>query len=194
MPAHDPAHASASSHLDHERAAAGRDGIGFAIITLSDTRNEATDASGSYLRQAVAESGHQNVLYRIVPDEPATIREVLQAAIDDERVAVVVTNGSTGISARDTAHEVLRGLISKQLDGFGELFRMLSYQEIGAAAMLSRAIGGLSGSTILFALPGSTKAVQLGMQKLILPQVAHLVHELSKPSLPESHPPEDRQA
>ncbi|MEO1995195.1 MAG: MogA/MoaB family molybdenum cofactor biosynthesis protein [Planctomycetaceae bacterium] len=175
-----------SSHLDHERAAMGHGSIGFAIITLSDTRDEATDNSGSYLRQAVAEAGHHCLLYRIVPDDASRIREALHAAVADERVAVVVTNGSTGISARDTAHEVLRELIHKQLDGFGELFRMLSYEDIGAAAMLSRAIGGVTGSTILFALPGSTKAVRLGMQKLILPQVAHLVNELSKHSSPDT--------
>ena len=158
----------------------GQGSIGFAVVTLSDTRDEHTDKSGGYIREAITEAGHHCVLYQIVIDDAARIRTTVQAAIDDERVAVVVTNGSTGISARDTAHEVLRSLIDKQLDGFGELFRMLSYEEIGAAAMLSRAIGGIADSTVLFALPGSTKAVQLGMQKLILPQVAHLVNELSK--------------
>lgn len=169
-----------SSYADHERDARGTSAVGFAVVTFSDTRTEATDRSGGVIRDAVAAAGHRVVRYAVVPDDPAAMRAVLAAALDDPAVDVLVTNGGTGISLRDSAYEVVAGLLEKHLDGFGELFRWLSYAEIGAAAMLSRAIGGVSRGKVVFALPGSTNAVRLGMEKLILPQAAHLVLELRK--------------
>ncbi len=169
---------SESSHRDHETAADGVGSLGFAVVTLSDTRTEETDGSGRLIREAVTAAGHEVVRYAIVPDDPDAIRVELGAAIDDAAVAVVVTSGGTGISARDAAYETISGMLEKRLDGFGELFRMLSYDEIGAAAMLSRAVGGIAGGTVVFSLPGSTAAVRLGLEKLILPQAAHLHHEL----------------
>ena len=174
---------SESGHHDHERAAADVGAIGFAIITLSDTRTQATDKSGALLREAVEEAGHRVARAEIVSDDPEAIQAALDAALDDPDVGVVITTGGTGISSRDSAYETITGRFDKRLDGFGELFRMLSYEEIGAAAMLSRAVGGIARGRVLFALPGSTAAVRLGIHQLILPQVGHLHHELAR------HPP-----
>jgi len=167
-------------HAAHAREAAKTGVLGFAVITLSDTRTEADDKSGQYLHEAIATAGHRVARYAIVKDEPADVLAALEAALTDPDVAVIVTNGGTGISSRDTAYETVVGVLEKRLDGFGELFRMLSYEEIGAAAMLSRATGGIAAGRVIFSLPGSTKAVRLGMEKLILPQAGHLYYELHK--------------
>jgi molybdenum cofactor biosynthesis protein B len=172
--------AAVSSHADHERAAANVRALGFAVITLSDTRTEETDASGRLIRDSVGAACHRVARYAIVKDDPDAIRAELLAALDDPEVAIVVTNGGTGIALRDSAYETISALLDKRLDGFGELFRMLSYQQIGAAAMLSRAVAGIARGKVVFSLPGSTKAVQLGLEKLILPQAAHLYYELHK--------------
>lgn len=169
-----------TSHKLHEQAARTVGPLGFAVITLSDTRTEETDKSGEFIRTAVAEAGQWVARYAIVKDDPAEIGAALRAALDDPDVAIIVTNGGTGVSLRDSAYEIVSGLLEKRLDGFGELFRMLSYEEIGAAAMLSRAVAGITRGKVVFALPGSTKAVRLGMEKLILPQAAHLYYELHK--------------
>jgi molybdopterin adenylyltransferase len=177
----DMADAHESGYADHEEAAAENVRVlGFAVITLSDTRTAETDRSGQYIREAVEASGHFVARYAIVPDDPQRIRAEVCAAIDDENVAVIVTNGGTGIAVRDTAYETIVELLDKRLDGFGELFRMLSYEEIGSAAMLSRAVGGISRGKVLFSLPGSTNAVRLGLDRLILPQAGHLYYELHK--------------
>ena len=169
-----------SSHRDHEEAASGIDAIGFAIITLSDTRTEATDKSGAYLREAISAAGHSVARYEIVSAAPSAISAALDAALSEPAVGVVITTGGTGISARDSAYETISARLDKRLDGFGELFRVLSYEEIGGAAMLSRAVGGIASGRPLFALPGSTAAVRLGIEQLILPQVGHLHHELTR--------------
>jgi molybdenum cofactor biosynthesis protein B len=147
---------------------------------MSDSRTAETDTSGQYIREAVAAAGHRVVRYAIVKDDPDEIRPALQTALADPEVAVIVTNGGTGISLRDNAYETVVSMLDKKLDGFGELFRMLSYEEIGAAAMLSRAVGGIAQGRVVFSLPGSTRAVRLGMEKLILPQAGHLYFELRK--------------
>ena len=169
-----------SSYRDHERTASDVPSIGFAVITLSDTRTTETDKSGQLIQQLAQDAGHQTEFYELVPDEPDRILNALHDALEQERVQVIVTNGSTGIAHRDTVVEVVESLLEKKLDGFGELFRSLSYEEIGAAAMLSRAIGGTVGRKVLFSLPGSSNAVRLGMTRLILPQAGHLVQELNK--------------
>ncbi len=168
------------SYRQHQESGAKQGSLGFAVITMSDSRTPETDTSGQFIREAVAAAGHRVARYVLVKDDPAQIRSELQAALDDRDVAVIVTNGGTGISLRDNAYETVVGFLDKQLDGFGELFRMLSYDEIGAAAMLSRAVGGVARGKVLFSLPGSTKAVQLGIEKLILPQAGHLYLELQK--------------
>ncbi|MGQ0635720.1 MAG: MogA/MoaB family molybdenum cofactor biosynthesis protein [Planctomycetaceae bacterium] len=168
------------SFRQHESAGSKYGPLGFAVITMSDSRTPETDTSGQFIKEAVAAAGHRVARYALVKDDPQQIRNELDGALADPAVAVVVTNGGTGISLRDNAYEALCARLDKRLDGFGELFRMLSFEEIGAAAMLSRALGGIAAGKALFALPGSTKAVRLGMEKLILPQAGHLVFELQK--------------
>jgi len=168
------------SFQEHQAAGAKFGPLGFAILTMSDSRTPETDTSGQYLKQAITAAGHRVIRYALVKDEPALIGPELDSALADPDVAIVVTNGGTGISLRDNAYESIVTRLDKPLDGFGELFRMLSYPEIGAAAMLSRATGGIARGKVLFALPGSTKAVRLGMEKLILPEAGHLWFELQK--------------
>lgn len=142
------------------------------MITVSDTRTEQNDTSGERIRQLLGEHGHKASWYRIVKDEPALIAELVNSA--PATVAVLICNGGTGIARRDTTYEAIQGLLDKEIPGFGELFRMLSFAEIGAAAMLSRATAGVAGERVVFSLPGSTAAVELAMTKLILPQLAHI--------------------
>ncbi len=167
-------------HTAHAREAAKTGALGFAVLTLSDTRAEEDDKSGQYLHTAISDAGHHVVRYAVVKDDPADVAAQLTVALDDPAVAIIVTNGGTGIAARDNAYEAVIGVLEKRLDGFGELFRMLSYEEVGAAAMLSRAVAGIAAGRVIFSLPGSTNAVRLAMQKLILPQAGHLYYELHK--------------
>lgn len=171
---------STPSHQQHQTQGSKYGPLGFAVITMSDSRTEETDTSGQFIKDAVAAAGHRIARYAIIKDEPDQIRRQLTAALDDPNTAVIVTNGGTGISLRDNAYDTIVTFLDKKLDGFGELFRMLSYEEIGAAAMLSRAVGGVAKGKVVFSLPGSTKAVRLGMEKLILPQAGHLYFELQK--------------
>jgi molybdenum cofactor biosynthesis protein B len=163
-----------------EHRAAAPEAIRCAVLTVSDTRTEETDSSGALIRRRLVEHGHEVVAYRIVPDEPEQIRALIETWASDATVQAILSNGGTGIAARDTTYDVLVGLLEKRLDGFGELFRMLSYPEIGAAAMLSRAVAGVYRGTVLFALPGSSNAVGLALEKLILPELAHVVFEIVK--------------
>jgi molybdenum cofactor biosynthesis protein B len=149
------------------------------VITASDTRGEAEDESGAFLREALLAAGHALAGYRIVRDEPEAIRAALAEAAGAGADAVVV-NGGTGIAARDRTYEAVEALLEKRLDGFGELFRMLSFAEIGAAAMLSRAVAGTWGGRAVFSVPGSRAAVRLAWEKLIGPELGHVVRELRK--------------
>ena len=142
------------------------------VVTVSDTRTEATDTSGLRIRELLHEQGHPVKYYRIVTDEPGLITDVIGGA--PASTAVIICNGGTGLARRDTTYEAIVRLLDKEISGFGELFRMLSFAEIGAAAMLSRALAGVAGDRIVFALPGSTAAVELAMKKLILPSLGHL--------------------
>ena len=148
------------------------------VLTISDTRTAETDASGDAIAQALTSAGHDVAGRRIVRDEPATVREIVRA--ESRNVPVIVTTGGTGITARDSTYEAISALLDKRLDGFGELFRMLSYEQVGSAAMLSRACAGSIGTTAIFALPGSEQAVRLAMDKLILPEIGHVVRELQR--------------
>jgi molybdopterin adenylyltransferase len=148
------------------------------VLTISDTRTVETDASGAAIAQALTDAGHDVVGRRIVRDEPATVREIVRT--ESREAEVILTTGGTGITSRDSTYEAIAAILDKQLDGFGELFRMLSYQQIGAAAMLSRACAGSIGTTAVFALPGSEGAVRLAMEKLILPEIGHVVRELRR--------------
>ena len=156
------------------------DSVRCAVLTVSDTRTPESDTSGALIRDTLSFSGHRVVDYRIVADVPEQIREVLSEWIERDDVQAVLSNGGTGIAARDTTYDAISGMLEKQIDGFGELFRMLSWQEVGAAAMLSRAVAGVAGGTLIVAMPGSTNAVRLALTKLIVPELGHLVYEITK--------------
>jgi molybdenum cofactor biosynthesis protein B len=159
---------SADSHHRHDVCS-----IACAVLTVSDSRTVATDRSGNVIRGLLLEQGHRVEHSAILRDEPEQIAAALGSL--PASVEVVILNGGTGLARRDTTYETVQRLVDKEIIGFGELFRMLSYQQIGAAAMLSRAMAGVFGSRALFSLPGSTAAVELAMTKLILPQLSHLV-------------------
>lgn len=154
--------------------------IGCAILTISDSRTTETDTSGGLVRDILRMAGHKVVDYQIVPDDPEQIVRMLNEWTAVESIQAILTNGGTGIASRDTTYDAIAGLLDKRIDGFGELFRMLSWDEIGAAAMLSRAVAGVANGTLIVAMPGSTNAVRLAMTKLILPEIGHLVFEINK--------------
>jgi molybdenum cofactor biosynthesis protein B len=149
-----------------------------AVVTISDTRTSQTDSSGDAIAQALTDAGHTVVRREIVRDDPHAVRQLVGTAAAD--APVVITTGGTGITSRDSTYEAIVSLLDKRLDGFGELFRMLSYDDVGSAAMLSRACAGTVGHTAVFALPGSERAVRLAMEKLILPELGHVVRELNR--------------
>ena len=159
---------------------ASPDRLNVAVLTISDTRTPETDTGGSAIVELMQEAGHNVSRREIVRDDAPRIEVVLQELLAEAGVDAVITTGGTGISARDTTYEVANRLIDKKLDGFGELFRMLSYEEIGAAAMLSRAVAGAAGLKFLACLPGSTNAVRLAMERLLVPEMPHVVFELRK--------------
>ncbi|MDQ3737029.1 MAG: MogA/MoaB family molybdenum cofactor biosynthesis protein [Actinomycetota bacterium] len=163
---------------------ASPDHIRIAVLTISDTRTSETDTGGNTIVDLMQGAGHEVERHEIVRDDVPRIEEVLAELLADAGVDAVVTTGGTGISGRDSTYEVASDLIDKKLDGFGEIFRMLSYEEIGAAAMLSRAVAGVvttaSGPKFLACLPGSTNAVRLAMEKLLVPEMPHVVFELVK--------------
>jgi len=154
--------------------------IACAVVTVSDTRSEATDTSGRAIAGLLEGAGHKVVSRVIVRDDPDQIRECLQRLLDAPDVQVVITTGGTGITSRDSTYEVVSALFRKRLDGFGELFRMLSYEQIGAAAMMSRACAGVAAGRIVVSLPGSEAAVRLAVDRLLLPQLGHLVREVTR--------------
>ena len=165
------------SHADHQQRAASfrQRPIRCAVVTVSDTRTEETDRSGSLVRKRLRNAGHDIALYKIVPDEPKIIRRGIRELAG--KVDVALFSGGTGISRRDRTYDVLSEALDKELPGFGELFRMLSYEEIGPGAMLSRATGGVAGGSLFFSMPGSLNAVKLALDELILPELKHLVWE-----------------
>ena len=150
------------------------------ILTISDTRTEATDTSGRAIFDLLWAGGHQVAGRKIVRDEPDQVASAIREQLASPNVQVVIATGGTGITSRDTTFEAIDALLEKRLDGFGELFRMLSYEQIGSAAMMSRACAGTVGRTIVFSLPGSEHAVRLAMSKLVLPEIGHVVRELSR--------------
>ena len=151
-----------------------------AVLTISDTRTAETDRSGELVRQSLRWRGHDIIAYEIVPDDVSRIIDLLQEWIATPDIQAIITNGGTGIAGRDNTYEAIVSLLDKQLQGFGEIFRMLSYGEIGAAAMLSRAVAGVAAGTAIFSVPGSSNAVTLAMEKLIGPEIGHVVLELTK--------------
>lgn len=157
-------------------------------LTISDTRTPADDRSGQLGCDRLLRAGHTLIDYRVLPDDPERVREHVSACLDRTDCDAIVTSGGTGISPRDRTFEALDGLLEQRLDGFGELFRWLSFADVGSAAMLSRAAGGVARGKPVFFLPGSPGAVELALEALILPEMGHLIAELNKP---HARPPTD---
>jgi molybdenum cofactor biosynthesis protein B len=165
-------------HQEHEQRAQAEapQSIRCGVITISDTRTPETDTSGAAIRAVLEAAGHTVTRYQLVKDEPDAIAALVRE-LSGTGCQVILTNGGTGIARRDSTFESIDALIEKRLPGFGELFRMLSYADIGPAAMLSRATAGTIGGTLVFCMPGSTGAVRLAMEQLIIPQLPHLIWE-----------------
>ncbi|WP_017306808.1 MogA/MoaB family molybdenum cofactor biosynthesis protein [Spirulina subsalsa] len=151
-----------------------------AVITVSDTRTVETDRSGALMRRLLSEAGHQIVFYQVLRDEPQMIQAQLMDWGKNSQLQVILLNGGTGIAPRDRTYDAIVPLLEKTLPGFGELFRLLSFQEIGSRAMASRAIAGIYQNKLIFSVPGSTNAVQLAMERLILPELNHLESVISQ--------------
>ena len=168
------------SSAQHRSLAAQRGPVTLAVVTVSDSRTPKTDANAAFLTGAVEQSGNRLHSIRIVPDEPDQVAAALEELVADEQVQVVLFNGGTGISRRDRTYDVLTRAMDQELTGFGELFRMLSYDQVGSAAMHSRATAGVCQSTVVISVPGSPAAVRLAWEKLIQPEVAHLAWEITR--------------
>ena len=153
--------------------------VSCAVITVSDTRTRETDRSGQLIQQLLSEAGHSIGFYTLVKDEPDQIRSQIQDLSDRLDLNALIISGGTGIAPRDTTYDAIESLLEKILPGFGELFRFLSYQEIGSRAIASRAIAGVYRGKLVFSVPGSSNAVRLALEKLILPELVHLVSQLA---------------
>ena len=168
-----------SSVRQHHQQAASGGAVRLAVVTVSDTRTPESDVNGQWLRQQITEMGNVVVHYQIVPDDPATIGTVLDSLLGTS-AQILLFNGGTGIAPRDNTFDALSARLDKVMPGFGEIFRMLSYQQVGAAAMLSRAVAGVCQGRVLFSTPGSHAAVKLAWEKLIAPELKHLAWEVNR--------------
>ena len=166
------------SHIQHKTS--GPQHIGCLVITCSDTRSPETDTSGQLIQRLLKEQGHQIIAYHVIKDDPTDIQRLFTHEAHNDSLHAIIINGGTGISRRDSTFEAIDRLLEKRLDGFGELFRYLSYKDIGSPAMLSRATAGLYHGKVVFSTPGSTGAVRLAMEQLILPEIGHIVGEMQK--------------
>ena len=169
---------STPSHKEHKEKASTS--IACAVLTVSDTRTPETDKSGRLIREKLEAAGHRIHAYHISKDEPSQIQPLVEQLLADGELEAIIINGGTGVSKRDVTYDVVSRMVEKPIPGFGELFRLLSYEEIGSAAMLSRAMAGTIGNKVLFSLPGSSGAVSLAVERLILPEMPHIVFELRK--------------
>ena len=165
---------------DREHKAEAPRSVGCYIVTVSDTRTEATDTSGKVIADLLKGGGHTVAGRTIVKDDPVLVRATIERQLATADIDIIITTGGTGITSRDTTYEAVNALLQKRLDGFGELFRMLSYEQIGSAAIMSRACAGLVAGRIVVCLPGSEKAVRLAMERLLLPEIGHLVQQARK--------------
>ena len=163
------------SHVDHREAAPRS--VRCFIVTISDTRSEDTDTGGRAIVDSLPAAGHRVAGRTLVKDDADLVRSTVERQLAAPEVDVVITTGGTGITSRDSTYEAISGLLHKRLDGFGELFRMLSFEQIGAAAMMSRACAGLAAGRIVISLPGSEAAVRLAMERLIVPELGHMVQQ-----------------
>ena len=150
------------------------------VITCSDTRTPETDTSGSHIMHMLKDAGHVVIAYHLVRDEPSKIKAKIKDAVTNKKIQAIIINGGTGISKRDSTFETVDAMLEKRLVGFGEIFRYLTYQDIGSPAIMSRATAGIIKGRVLFSTPGSKNAVRLAMEKLIRPELGHLVNELTK--------------
>jgi len=150
------------------------------IVTVSDTRTEATDTSGRAIADLLTTAGHVVAGRAIVKDDAEMVRGTLERQLANAEVQAIITTGGTGVTARDSTYEVVSSLLQKRLDGFGELFRMLSFQQIGPAAMMSRACAGIVAGHVIVSLPGSEAAVRLALERLLIPELGHLVEQASR--------------
>ena len=166
---------SVAEHRAHSPAS-----VACFVLTVSDTRTLETETSGRAIADLLTTAGHTVVDRQVVKDDPADVERAIRDELARGRARAIITTGGTGIAKRDSTYEAVTALFEKRLDGFGELFRMLSFQEIGSAAMLSRATAGIASGCVIFMLPGSEAAVRLGMTRLIMPELGHIVRELSK--------------
>jgi molybdenum cofactor biosynthesis protein B len=165
---------------DQAHKAAAPSSVGCFVVTVSDTRTEATDTSGRLIVDLLSAAGHRIAGRTIVKDDAELIRHAVGRHLADADVQVIITTGGTGITSRDSTHEVVTAMMQKRLDGFGELFRVISYEQIGSAAIMSRACAGLAAGRVIISLPGSEPSVRLAMEKLILPELGHLVQQATK--------------
>jgi molybdenum cofactor biosynthesis protein B len=166
---------------DH-RKLAGQGPVTLAIVTVSDSRTPETDLNRQYIEERMTELGHRVAAYRLIKDEPDQVEAVLDELANMDDIRIILFNGGTGIAPRDTTFDVISRKLEKTLPGFGEIFRMLSYQEVGAAAMLSRATAGVYRSTFVVSTPGSPNAVQIAVERLIIPEINHLAWEILRKS------------
>jgi molybdopterin adenylyltransferase len=165
------------SQVVESHRASSPERVGCAVITVSDTRTLANDTGGALLVELLTKAGFEIVAREIIADEPSTMRSLLERFRDDSNCDAILLTGGTGLSSRDQTFETVSALLDKSLPGYGELFRMLSYQEIGPAAMLSRAVAGLAGRTLIVTMPGSPAAVRLAVERILAPELRHLVRE-----------------
>lgn len=163
-----------------EHRAKSPQSVNCAVIIISDSRTEQDDESGRLIKQRLSQNGHGVAAYSLLKNDSAAIKQKIAELLGQKELQVIITSGGTGLSHRDVSVETISPLLEKKLDGFGELFRSLSYQEIGTASMLSRAIAGVVGGKVILCLPGSLGAVTLAMDKIILPEIGHLVREASR--------------
>jgi molybdopterin adenylyltransferase len=164
----------------HRHRESAPEHVRLAVLTISDTRTPENDTGGDTIEELMRGAGHEIVERRIVKDDAARIRTEIVNLLARPDADAVITTGGTGISARDTTYEVVDRMIEKKLDGFGEIFRALSFEEIGAAAILSRAVAGTVGTKLVACLPGSRNAVRLAVEKLLVPEISHVIFELRK--------------
>jgi len=171
-------HMCASPAAEHK--ALGPRSVRCFVLTVSDTRTEDTDTGGRAIVEALTGAGHAVTGRAIVKDDPELVRDAVRRQLANADVQVIFTTGGTGITSRDSTYEAVTAMLDKRLDGFGELFRMLSYEQIGPAAMMSRACAGLTAGRIIISLPGSEAAARLAMERLIIPELGHLVQQASR--------------
>jgi len=154
--------------------------VSCAVLTISDSRTEQDDESGKLIKQRLSDNGHRVMSYSILKNEADSIKKKIYELLRQEELQVIITSGGTGVSHRDITVETISPILEKKLDGFGELFRFLSYQEISTTSIMSRAIAGVTGGKIILCLPGSPEAAKLAMDKVILPEIGHLVREATR--------------